>query len=445
MCHHIPSVWSNPTPTKVQKPTSQQALQWRRTTTSSSKSSTLKAPAKKSVTSSKVKVPTIPKKVVPVASITQTIPKFVSYAMPTPTMDFIRTIPISPSFTETRFLPSGMLTLPQAQVLLMNDTTSHALHMEVIRLATHQLSASDQQKLMYTLYQRYQKDTTNPRWFFDYGWAQLALQRNKTGLFFLRKANDKLAQQDTMLAYAMAQVEADLVAEGNPPEEPTVRKTDVMFKLKDAIALQMEHPKQGFWPTYVRLLERLSPFAAYDSFVSRDYSLQLFPKVAVKQDYSIPSPKPVTTSVSTSNATASKTGVPLPHAQGVNSTSGSISIACGVSPTAVQQVSSSTFLNGEWVKVSSQNTPPYRLFIYQASETATKRYHALVVNEKNQAILALQHLSSYRLQEDPNGDGIPELVVRQYQDNRFDPVMVYSLQPETGCYTRNTDMTRIFQ
>jgi hypothetical protein len=388
------------------------------------------------------KIPTIPKKVIPVASITQSLPKYVAYAMPSPSMDFVRTIPLGLPRTEAQLLQTTNLTLPIAQTLLMNDNTSAALHMEVIRLAHQQFTPPDQQKLLYALYQRYQKNNTNPRCFFDYGWAQLALQRNKTGLFFLRKANDRLAHQDTMLAYAMAQIEADLVAEGNPPEEPTVRKTDVMFKLKDAIALQMEQPKQGFWPTYVRLLDRLKPFAAYESFVARDYSLQLFPRVAVKQDYTLPSPKPLSLG-------AASQGKPLSANPPLST---GITMACSVNQEAYTQATSGTFLSGEWVKVpmAKQGMPnnltdaSYRLLVYQ-SQASNKKYHAVVANAQQQPVMVFMNLTQYRLQEDPNGDGIPELVIRQYADNPLDPVAVYSFQPQTGCYTRHTEMTRIFQ
>src|SRR5262249_24124410 len=102
------------------------------------------------------------------------------------------------------------------------------IHMDALRRSNEDLPSTEQQKLIAALIKRQQLKEKDAQLAFDLGYAQLIYNNNKTGLFYLRKANDQFQNQFSSLAYAMAEVEPDLNHEGAPPDGMTTRKMDAM-------------------------------------------------------------------------------------------------------------------------------------------------------------------------------------------------------------------------
>lgn len=374
-------------------------------------------------------------------------PRIVSYPEPaSQEQAFLRTTPIQLPPVDAQKIPAT-LTADEALALLKDDTLSQGVHMEVIRRAADQLAEDESKKVIEALYARYQEDPTNAAWFFDHGYAQLMFLRNKTGLFFLRKANDRLMNQYTQLAYAIAQVEADWVAEGQSPNLPTARKVDIMFKLKDAINLQAESPVEGFWPTFVGLQRKLQPYAAYEQIADRDFTYDLLPRVSYKVipsnemppkawQFRAPVPAPAPT-----GRRGRDVIVPTP----VAATNAPLACAPGGLLTQAQMLTPDRYIVGQWFSPSPGKKYGMIVYHHPSSSTKARQYQVLIVDAANHPVLLVNPVGNYQILEDPDQNGLPDVVVRRYAVDPVHPVAVWQFQSSTGCYVENTTLTRVFR
>ena len=140
------------------------------------------------------------------------------------------------------------------------------------------LALAEQEALLQKLFQAYRRAPDSADAFLPYGYAQWIVRGNKTGLFFMRKAADKLPKEPyVQLAYAIAQVDADRHLEGAPPEEYTLRKLDAVHKLDDALAAQRDNPQDKLWPTLLAVRDALASWPAYADWARQDLSLKMVP------------------------------------------------------------------------------------------------------------------------------------------------------------------------
>ena len=199
-------------------------------------------------------------------------------ATSTPTL-LIRSVPLDISgYSQSKDLDSHLKTAADTSALLV-DGTPLLVHMEAIRRAYVQFGSdpAETQKFLVTLKARYMGEPENAIKFFDYGYAQLVMSNDKNGLFFLRKANDKLKSPNTALAYGLAQIDVDKNQEGAQVGVLTTRKMDAMYKLKDALTLNRKEHVAGIWGSYVRIVQAVKDYGAYDSFRSEDASTLYLP------------------------------------------------------------------------------------------------------------------------------------------------------------------------
>lgn len=174
---------------------------------------------------------------------------------------------------------ASKLTDAKSTYSYLTTETNLLIQMEAIRQAYWRFGQDSTQasQLMADLKQRYTKEPNNAEKYFTYGYAQLVFEANKNGLFFLRKANDKLQLPVTSLAYGLAEIDADLAFEGASPDEINTRTMDSVYKLKDALSLNKTYRQKGIWPTIVEIRSAVKSYKAYDDFVREDLSLVYVP------------------------------------------------------------------------------------------------------------------------------------------------------------------------
>lgn len=328
-----------------------------------------------------------------------------------PPIDFLRSVPLESSgYPALQCLPAKLSSADQ--VLGAIDSTPVLLvHMEALRRGYADLPQPEQEKLLKALRKRHVAKEQDLMLGFDLGYAELVYEHNKTGLFFLRKANDHFQDQFSNLAYGMAQAEADITLENAKPEEMTTRKMDVMYRLGDAVKLDAAKHQPGFWPSYVRVIEKLKPMAAYKSFSNRDFSLTYLP-----YGNSVVPLSNVTTS---SSLSSTKPG----------STDGSLGSALTntCTPEAVAPDASGFF--GKMLAQRSANFNGTQATIQFYPTTEANLYQVRVVGANNVTLASFQSNIISNMVEDVDGDGIFEIVARQYQYNRLKPVIVYHYTP----------------
>src|SRR5262249_31951365 len=129
------------------------------------------------------------------------IPQSLAKALTLPTQalpmesDLMRTIAWRvPQSTEGSAFASPFTQDSQILGILTQDASLPA-HMEALRRGYHELPENAKKGLVVRLLKRYEQSPEDPTRYFDYGYAQLVYLNNQTGLFFLRKANDKLQTQ----------------------------------------------------------------------------------------------------------------------------------------------------------------------------------------------------------------------------------------------------------
>ncbi len=345
-----------------------------------------------------------------------------------------------------RTLPIEISAYPEAADLDMKlqgaDSTYQAItttapmlvRMEAIRRAYHNFgqNMAERDKLLKVLKDRYMQEPNNAEKFFDYGYAQLVMEGNKNGLFFLRKANDKIQSPYTNLAYGMAQIDIDRLIENAPVEELTTRKMDVVYKLKDALTLNRTDRLPGIWPTYVRILEGIKDYPAYTSFINEDTSMIYVP-------YG-------TTSLSRDSggnqfmaydSTTSAIGADEPNLSSAPS---------GPSPD-IEQTCTLSNENINWghlafaksVDLDNNGTTETLNFF---SPNGKDPYKVRVMNANKQVIGEfVSHKGPY-ITEDLEGDGQFELVVRQFDKDPYHPLYVYRWNGK--CYAKDKTVASYF-
>ncbi len=325
------------------------------------------------------------------------------------TIDLLRSIPLEiEGYPAVKNFPETFSTADQV-LSAINSTPVLLVHMEVLRRAYHQLPASQHEVLLTAIHKRRLANENDLMLGFDHGYAQLVFKENKTGLFFLRKANDALRTQFSSLAYGMAEVQADLTLEGAPSDAMTTRKLDATFQLTDAVRRDAERHQPGFWPSYLKVIEKMKPLAAYNGFTKRDFSLTYFP-----YGNSV-SPMQGTTTVA----------LPLQGSEPslLNNTSSS---PCSVNDSVPDENSPSdnTLINQRSALFGNESA---LIQFFNTSQAGL--YQVRVSNTEGRQLLSFNTHTMPNIVEDLEGDGTFEIVARQYQANPLNPVLVYRHTP----------------
>lgn len=333
-------------------------------------------------------------------------------------IDLLRDIPLEVSAYSAE-LPA-QLTSAEQVVELLNTRRNLLVHMEAIRRSYQQLSSSEKDKLLSTLFERYQQMNDDAYRFFDHGYAQLVLQNNKTGLFFLRKANDQIKDQFSSLAYAAAEVEADLNFEDASPTQMTTRKLDAIFRFKDAVKRDAEKHKPGFWPSYVSIIEKVKAIPAYQDFTADDASLPYVPY--------------------------GNTSLPIQQASAVTQDG---SAQAGYSASACQALSpyqkspTESLYHQRPVDLLGTGVPlNFQVYKTDKPKGDLAAYNVVLTNAQQTVAQFETPVAPYII-EDLDGDKQFELVVRQYAYDPLHPVQVYRYD---GCkYELDQDLEAQFK
>ncbi len=324
-------------------------------------------------------------------------------------VDILRSVPLEvQDYASAKSFPEKFTSATEVMSVL-NSTPVLLVHMEALRRGYLDLPASEQEKLLSDLHKRRMTNENDLMLGFDHGYAQLVYKRNKTGLFFLRKANDKIQDQFSNLAYGMAEAEADILLEGAKPEETTTRKMDVTYKLGDAVKLDAIKHQPGFWPSYVRVIEKLKPMPAYQSFTRRDFSLAYVP---------------YGNSVVPLKTGTSATSLPLS-----NQPAALLSNSLGTSCDPNDGLKDADGKLGNIVSQRSANFNGNTALIQFSPTEETHLYRVRVLNATGAPMLSFKTYAMSNIVEDLDGDGVFEIVARQYQFNPMLPVLVYRYTP----------------
>lgn len=333
-------------------------------------------------------------------------------ASQTQTVDMLRSIPLEiDGYASARAFPDKFTTNEQV-IQALNSTPVLLVHMEAIRRAYHDMPITQHDSLLEAIHKRRMTNEKDLMLGFDHGYAQLVFKHNKTGLFFLRKADDFFKDQFSSLAYGMAQVEADLNLEGSTPEVMTTRKLDAIFQLGDAVKRDARKHQPGFWPSYIQVIEKMKPLAAYRSFSHRDFSLVYVPYgntvVPLKGTSTASLP------LSQGNVTDSLTDVSL----GTTCSPEAAPVAESARPAGISVGQQPASFNG---------TPALVQFF---KTEGSEQYHVQVTGPDGKPMANFKASTiPRRVVEDLDGDGLYEIVIRQYAENPLQPVIVYHYTP----------------
>jgi len=327
-------------------------------------------------------------------------------------VDLLRTIPLEVGGYPAAQCLSSKLTSADQVLQMLNNTPVLLVHMEALRRGYADLPLIEQDKLLKALHKRHMAKESDLGLGFDLGYAELVYEHNKTGLFFLRKANDHFQDQFSNLAYGMAQVEADLTMENANPEEMTTRKMDAMYRLGDAVKIDAISHQPGFWPSYMRVIEKMKPMGAYKSFSRRDFSLAY-----------LPYGNKVVPAIVNNNVTTSILAETMP-----GTTSTATSTLTGVVNNSCSPEAGNTEASGFFGNMLSQRTATFgasRATIQFFPTSEDHLYQVRVIGSNGKPALNFQSYAMPNLLEDIDGDGVYEIVARQFQYNPFKPIVVY--------------------
>lgn len=329
------------------------------------------------------------------------------------TVDFLRSIPLNvEGYASAKTFPEKFNT-PEQVIQALNSTPVLLVHMEAIRRAYHDLDPGSHDKLLEAIHKRRMTNEKDLMLGFDHGYAQLVFKQNKTGLFFLRKANDYFQDQFSALAYGMAEVEADLNLEESTPEVTTTRKLDAMFKLADAVQRDAQKHQPGFWPSYIQVIDKMKGMPAYKSFSSRDFSLVYVPYGNTVVP--LPGIQSSSQSLSTNNPEGGLT-------------SASFGSVCSPEPGPLDLNASGHTGASVAQQTANLNGNPALIQFFPTS--VEKQYHVRVTSNTGQPLANFRaNTIPNRVVEDLDKDGVYEIVVRQYRENPLQPVIVYRATP----------------
>ena|GEM_PF-1799459 len=304
-----------------------------------------------------------------------------------------------------------------AQVIQSIDASPvFLLHMEALRRGYASLGKEERVKVLETLLKRHKANENSLEIGFDYGYALVLYNRNKTGLFFLRKSNDYFKTQFTALAYGMAELEADLALENAKPDEMTTRKLDVIYQLDDAVQRDAQAHSPGFWPSFIRVIQAMKPLSAYGSFPNRDFSLVYVPIGGLtKQAHQSEKANSESVTIQTT-----------PYSNLLNNSSHT-----GCTPQTAPEAFTpdnkpGTSPTGGRSVTLNHNT--VLMQFYPTSQVGQTRVR--VTSFKGQPLLSFTTFAKpSTLVEDIDNDGTDEIVARQYAQDPFQPVLVYRYTP----------------
>lgn len=332
---------------------------------------------------------------------------------------FLRVLPLDISaFSKTSEVTQAAAD-PTATVAFLDSETTILLHMETLRQAYQQYGKTPalRNALMDALKKRYTKANNDPTKFFDYGYAELVFESNKNGLFFLRKANDALGSPYTSIAYGIAEIDTDRWIDDAAPDQLTTRKMDVTYKLKDALLFNRVSKQPGVWSNYVKIVKALKDYPAYNSFIHEDVTLLFVPMGQLLMSRSpVMPPEGYAMLGQASNAP------PAPQ--------------CGFTPSSPEP---GTLKRSKGVDFNKDGIPESVNFY---SQGPNKPYLVQVSNVHNQVVAELSSWVSYII-EDVDSDGSYELVVRQYDQDPWHPLMVYRWDGQ--CFSQDATVSSYFK
>lgn len=332
---------------------------------------------------------------------------------PAEPLDILRSVPLEVSgYASGKAFPEKFTSTEQV-IQALNSTPVLLVHMEAIRRAYHDMPITEHDKLLTAIHKRRLTNEKDLMLGFDHGYAELVFKQNKTGLFFLRKANDYFRDQFSALAYGMAEVEADINLENATPDMMTTRKLDATFQLGDAVRRDALKHQPGFWPSYLKVIEIMKPMPSYKSFSHRDFSL-----VYVPYGNSVVPLKGVTTANLPLNE-----GAPMPSL-----TDTSLGTTCSPESSPLD-ASEQPFTGASVAQHSASfNGNTALIQFFQAQESS--QYRARVTGQNGKQLATFKtSVIPRRPVEDLDGDGVHEIVVRQYAQNPLMPVIVYRYTP----------------
>lgn len=325
-------------------------------------------------------------------------------------IDLTRSIPLEVSdYKEVSEFPAAFTTAQQVLDIL-NGRRNTLVHMEAVRRSYTELPPAEKSKLLTMLHDRHRALQEDPVRYFDYGYAKVVFNQNKTGLFFLRKANDALKEQFTSLAYAMGQAEIDLNVEGKDGDAVNTRKLDVEFLLKDAVKRNAIKPKKGFWPSFVREIKALGQEPAYEEILGSDHSVFLVPYGSAA----------------------------IPPMLDLKAGATETLEGCSPYPTFTPNPAE-TEINKKLVDFDNDGQPLWVKF-YQLGE---QNYRMVVLNDSDGEVFNIMTPIAPHILEDLERDGQIEVVIRQYAYNMEEPVKVYRFD---GCqFSPDEEIQEYFQ
>ncbi|MBK8189313.1 MAG: hypothetical protein IPK79_02585 [Vampirovibrionales bacterium] len=328
-------------------------------------------------------------------------------AAPAPTLSLLKSVEIDLSgYLEAKSLPSQFVAANDV-VSAIDASRNIALHMELIRRAAQQLSPEERIALLAALEARHKEIPDDVFRFFDSGYGEVLLDGNKTGLFFLRKANDQLKNQFTSLAYAMAQAEIELNQEHGAPDQLTPRKQDVAYKLTDAVNRDAEAHMPGFWPAFRAVIDRLRPIAAYTDYAQTDFTQNYLPYGVL--------PSPIDPAQDGEDAEASPSGI-AGEASNLDPEP-----AC-VYPALSAPLDFSRLFRSLTLPLDGHGQTMTAHFFLADVE---HRYRAVILDEAGRPLVDFQTTAAPYIFEDLDEDGAPEIVIRQMAQNPAAPLTVY--------------------
>jgi hypothetical protein len=366
------------------------------------------------------------KKAEPAKSASTTKPAKVPPALVTPTVivteesrlpkvsDLLHQVEFDISaYPESKKL-SGRLTNADEVVQILNGTKNLLVHMEAIRRGSIDLSESEKQALVQKVHARYFASENDVTKFFDNGYTQMTVLNNKSGLFFLRKANDKLANQFTSLAYALAQADADVNIERSSPANMSFRKLDVTYKMTDAVARDAQSHQPGFWPSFTQALEKLGTIPAFTSFAHKDFS-----------DSYVPFPNDGVL------GQGGKVKVVTAESTATDASGKSVAASCQPAISSGQDISVDLTKAFKMMPLRLGIMSPLdKVYFFQTAQAS--QYRVLAINGSRQVLADFISPQAPYIIEDLEGDGTDELVVRQYLKDKKEPVKVYRYSPVCG-------------
>jgi len=323
-------------------------------------------------------------------------------------------------------------------VNFLNSTKPLLVHMEALRrsYAVYGENADEKNKLMKALKDRYMAEPENAAKYFDYGYAQLVMTADKNGLFFLRKANDKLANPYTNLAYGITQIDTDLAFENKAPDDMTPRKMDAMYKIKDALTYNKEDVLPGIWPSFIHVLEGIKSYPAYENLRTEDLSTIYVPYGnACLSRGSADATVLLSLKETGTNPEITSTAPPVPTADAGGDTTKTVTVC-------------SFTAKPNWSKLYTtksmdlQNDGKSYSINFFNTDTG-KPYDVIVLNPDNNVVGAFSSYKAPYIIEDLDNDGKYELVVRQYDKDPYHPLYVYRWNG--SCYSEDQQVSAYFK